>query len=378
MLIKVASVSEPTGPTRGKQRLRLSLAAWQQLTRRIEDPSRLPWPTRLCYGVVGIAHSTLFRMQHASYEDRIKSTELLPPIFLLGFWRSGTTLLHELFCCDSQFGFPSTYACLNPSHFLLTEPWNRRRPQPLARRPMDDMRYSWISPQEDEFALLAMGARSPYEALVFPSLMCEARGLLDLGALPLEEQKQWEETFQYFLRLLTVQQPKRMVLKSPPHGFRLSNLIRLFPKAGYVIIERNPYEIFASNLKLWNKLLDLYSLEPFSQSEIEAFVLAAYRLHEEIIAEEMGHRNAPAMVRVRFEQLVAKPVSEMERLYAELDLGDFAAVRPRLEEYAARVAGHKRNSFRVSPSQIERVDAAWGEWIQKKGYGLSHQHVTVA
>jgi len=371
-------VSEPAAATRGKRRLRLSRAAWQQLSHRIDASSHFPWSKRFSYGLAGIGYSALFRIQHASHEDRIKATEPLPPIFLLGFWRSGTTLLHELFCCDPRFGFPSTYACLNPSHFLLTEAWQRRQSQPLARRPMDDMRYSWSSPQEDEFALLAMGARSPYEALLFPSLMREARALLDLGNLPREQQERWSETFQYFLRLLTIQQPKRMVLKSPPHGFRLPSLIRLFPRAGYVIIERNPYEIFASNLTLWKTLLDLYSLEQVSQPEIEAFVLAAYRLHEEILGEAMRHREAPSIAHVRFEHLVDQPVLEMERLYSELDLGDFARVRPRLEEYVARVAGHKRNSFRISPAQKERVDAAWGEWIQKKGYGLSDQYVTVA
>jgi len=370
-------VVESTSSTRGKQRLRLSRAAWQRLIHRIGDSSRLTWHDRLSYGLAGLGHSALFRIQHASHADRIQSAEPLPPIFLLGFWRSGTTLLHELFCCDSRFAFPSTYACLNPSHFLLSEGWNQRHPQALASRPMDDMRYSWISPQEDEFALLAMGARSPYEALVFPSLMREARSLLDFEGLPREEQEQWQATFQYFLRLLTVQQPKRMVLKSPPHGFRLANLMRLFPKACYVMIERNPYEIFASNLRLWNTLLELYSLEPVSPSEIEAFVLAAYRLHEEI-AEDLGQREAPFLSRVRFENLVAEPISEMERLYAELDLGNLVSVRPKLEQYLARVAGHQRNSFRVSPSQKDRVETEWGEWIQKKGYGFSDKYVTVA
>jgi omega-hydroxy-beta-dihydromenaquinone-9 sulfotransferase len=174
-----------------------------------------------------------------------------------------------------------------------------------------------------------------------------------------------------------VQQPKRMVLKSPPHGFRLSNLVRLYPKASYVMIERNPYEIFASNLKLWNTLLELYGLEPVAQSEIEAFILGGYRLHEEIV-EEVRQRKVPRIAGVRFERLIGEPISEMERLYAELDLGHFASVRPKLEEYVARVAGHKRNSFRVSAAQKERVEAEWGEWIQKKGYGLSDKYVTVA
>jgi len=75
------------------------------------------------------------------------------------------------------------------------------------------------------------------------------------------------------------------------------------------------------NLKLWTTLLDLYSLEAVSRSEIETFVLAAYRLHEEAVGEEMGRRKALSIAGVRFEQLVADPVSQMERLYAEPDFG---------------------------------------------------------
>ena len=40
---------------------------------------------------------------------------------------------------------------------------------------MDNMQYSWTSPQEDEFALLCMGAPSAYESLLVPSLMADPR-----------------------------------------------------------------------------------------------------------------------------------------------------------------------------------------------------------
>lgn len=373
--------AQPPSAWQGKRRLRLSLDGWRRLSEKIRAHGvRLPWHTRLSYWLSGAGHTLLLRIQNASHAERINSVVSPAPVFLLGFWRSGTTLLHELFCCDSRFGYPSTYACLNASHFLLTEEWVRQRgaAQERSRRQMDDMRYSWISPQEDEFALLALGAPSAYEALLAPLLMRDARALLDVGRQPREQQERWSRALQYFIQLLTVQQGKPMVLKSPPHGFRLRLLASLFPEARFVVIERNPYEVFASNLKLWQTLLEMYSLEVIELEDIEKFVLEAYVLHEEILAEGARQLRAGRLATVRYEDLVADPIGQMKRLYGELELTDFDVLRPRLEQYVQSVAGHKRNRFRLSLEQRKRVDSAWRDFIRNKGYLWSDEYVTVA
>jgi omega-hydroxy-beta-dihydromenaquinone-9 sulfotransferase len=375
------SASRKIASLNPKQRLRLSLDAWRRLSRAVHaHGTSLPWNTRLRYGFNGAVHSFLFRIQDASHAEKIKAVAPLPPLFLLGFWRSGTTLLHELFCCDPRFGFPSTYACLNPSHFLLTEASVRkqRKGHEQTRRQMDDMRYSWVSPQEDEFALLALGAPSAYEVLIAPRLMRDARALLDLCRRPPAEQERWIEALRHFIQLLTVQQGKAMVLKSPPHGFRLPLLASAFPESRYVVIERNPYEVFASNLKLWRTLLEMYSLEPADHADIERFVIEAYLLHEEVLAEGARQLNPGALSRVRYEDLTVDPVRQMARLYSELGQPDFDKIRPRVEQYAAGVSGHQRNRFRLSKEQRKRVDSAWGEVIDRKGYLWSDEYVTVA
>lgn len=362
----------PKQDTLGKKkaRLRLSLEAWKRLVLKI-DPHRecLGRRTRFLYWLSGSVHSLLAGLQQRSYASELKGSVPSPPIFILGFWRSGTTFLHELLCCDPQFGFPSTYACLNPSHFLLSERRiGQRSIEERTRRPMDNMLYSWASPQEDEFALLALGAPSPYEALLVPSLMRNPRLLLGLSQAPAEEQVRWSSTLKYFLQLLTVQQAKPMVLKSPSHGFRLSSLRTLFPQARYVIIERNPYEVFASNLKLWNTLLGSHSLEDFSPDEIEEFVLAAYLVHEQGISDGASDLDRRFLARVRYEDLVADPVTQVARLYHELGLGDFESVRASVEQHMASVADYKPNRFTLSPAQKARVDKMWGKIISAKGY----------
>jgi len=50
---------------------------------------------------------------------------------------------------------------------------------------MDEMEVRPGSPQEDEFALLSLGARSPYEALLVPAILPESLKLTDLANFPL-------------------------------------------------------------------------------------------------------------------------------------------------------------------------------------------------
>lgn len=369
----------PQPKQQGKQRLRLSRDAWRRISSKIDPQlSIASFKTRLLYSAAAATNSLLAKMQSVAHAEAIEKAKVSAPIFLLGFWRSGTTFLHELFCCDTRFGFPSTYACMNAAHFLLTEQgFHKRRGRQEAYRPMDNMQYSWTSPQEDEFALLCMGAPSPYEALLVPSLMFDPQVLLDLRRRSTEEQDCWKRTIQLFLRELTVQQNKPMVLKSPTHGFRFPLLPSLFPESRFVIIERNPYEVFASNLKLWTTLLNMYSLESASSEQIENFVLAAYLIHEDAIADGIRKIAPENVARVRYEDLVADPLVEMKRIYSELKFSGFEDAQAALQQYIASVAGHQRNRLVLSPAQKNSVDEMWGTLIREKGYGWPDEWLTL-
>jgi hypothetical protein len=369
----------PQPKQQGKQRLRLSRDAWRRISSKIDPQlSIASFKTRLLYSAAAATNSLLAKMQSVAHAEAIERAKVSAPIFLLGFWRSGTTFLHELFCCDTRFGFPSTYACMNAAHFLLTEQgFHKRRGKQEAYRPMDNMQYSWTSPQEDEFALLCMGAPSPYEALLVPSLMSDPQVLLDLRRRSTQEQDRWKRTIQLFLRELTVQQNKPMVLKSPTHGFRFPLLPSLFPESRFVIIERNPYEVFASNLKLWTTLLNMYSLESASSEQIENFVLAAYLIHEDAIADGIRKIAPENVARVRYEDLVADPLVEMKRIYSELKFPGFEDAQAALQQYIASVAGHQRNRLVLSPAQKNSVDEMWGTLIREKGYGWPDEWLTL-
>src|SRR5262249_46500063 len=156
---------------------------------------------------------------------------------------TGTTLLHELLICDERHTFPTAYECFEPNHFLLTEKLMTRFLWFLAptKRPMDNMAFGWDRPQEDEFALCMLGQPSPYLSIAFPNNGFADAQYLDLEAVQPRALARWKNAFHGFLQTITFRNPKRVVLKSPPHTCRIKVLKQMYPDAVFIHIVRNPY-----------------------------------------------------------------------------------------------------------------------------------------
>src|SRR5262249_14329306 len=192
------------------------------------------WYIAVIVTVVSLFHTALHFVQEVCYGRRVKRTPLREaPLFIIGHWRTGTTLLHELLILDDRHTYPNTYECLEPNHFLLTEGFFRRYLRFLvpSRRPMDNMAAGWERPQEDEFALCMLGQPSPYLTIAFPNRPPQDPRYLDLEGLPPPALESWKKTFLRFLRQLTFKDSRRLVLKSPPHSCRIKVLLEMFPDA---------------------------------------------------------------------------------------------------------------------------------------------------
>ena len=119
---------------------------------------------------------------------------------------------------------------------------------------MDNMAAGWDRPQEDEFALCNIGARSPYLTIAFPNRPPQDQDYLDFRGVPTAEVERWKRAFLWFLKCLTLRNPKRIVLKFPGHTARIRTLLEMFPKAKFLHIVRNPYVLFPSTVNLWKRL----------------------------------------------------------------------------------------------------------------------------
>ena len=54
----------------------------------------------------------------------------------------------------------------------------------------------------------------------------------DLERVSSSNREKWKAGLMWFLKCLTVRESKRIVLKSPPHTFRIEALMEMFPERG--------------------------------------------------------------------------------------------------------------------------------------------------
>ncbi len=309
--------------------------------------------------------------QKAYYGRRVAKTPIdPPPIFVLGHWRSGTTLLHEMMVLDTRHGFPTTYACLAPNHFLRTESLVSRFVKIPQQRPMDNMAVSWDRPQEDEFALCNLGVPSPYLTIAFPNEPPQYPEYLTLEGLSPREVAKWKYDLDRFLRYITYRTPKRLVLKSPPHTARVSTLLEMYPNARFIHIVRDPVSVFASTFNLWKTLYAHHGLQKPKYEGLDEYVLHTFeRMYNKFEADRPLFKHGQ-LSEVRYEDLVQDPRGEMQRIYEELDLGGFDDMRPALDAYInSSMEGYQTNRYpRITDEHRAAVARRWGPLMTRYSY----------
>jgi len=351
----------------------INMTGWFRLLARHRfavSPSRVGMVLIVCG--LSVFNSFLWLIQMLVYGRKIARTEIAgDPIFVIGHWRSGTTLLHELMVLDPRHTYPNTYQCFAPNHFLISAaliPWWLRYLMP-ARRPMDNMPVGWEYPQEDEFALCNMGIPSPYLRFAFSNHAPDSAEYLDLEGLSPRALARWKRGFLWFLKCLTLREPKRIVLKSPPHTARVKVLLEMFPDARFVHIVRDPYAVFPSTVKTWKRFYDDQGAQVPKYEGLEECVFDTFtRMYE---AFEQGRRRLdPSHIcDVRYEELVKDPIGQMRRIYDHFGLGEFDKVLPALEQYAARTADYKPGTYELPAETRDAIDRRWAAFIERYGYG---------
>jgi hypothetical protein len=296
------------------------------------------------------------------------STE--PPVFIIGHWRSGTTLLHEILMLDDRFCCPSTYQCFAAGHFLLTE-WLVTSTLGWimpAKRPMDNVAAGWHRPQEDEFALANMGVPSPYRRMAFPETTPAEPTALDLETLSPDELAHWREGLHRFLAMLAVRDARRPVLKSPPHTARMAVLAEMFPGARFLHIVRDPFVVFPSTKRLWESLHHVQAMQIDSGAEAEEYVFRCFDTMYNAFERDRPRLAEGQLHEIHYEDLVADPVTKMEEAYDRLELGDFERVRPAFEEQAASMQKYQRNSYQHDPRIVALISDRWKPFLDRYGY----------
>ncbi len=364
------------------------MPAWWRLLRRGRfRVSPQCWGPCLFDGLFAAGNSSLRLLQHPYSYSRVRQVELPDdPVFVIGHWRTGTTWMHELLAVDPRLRAPTSFECFVPNHFLIS----RRLMAPWSgfvlprQRPPDKMAMGWERPQEDEFALCLRGAGSLYDQIAFPQDLTPSCPTLNLERLNSNQLAVWKNCWFVFLKELLVARPGRLLLKSPTHTFRLEQIAQWFPKARFVMMVRDPYDVFASTRKLWQSLFRLHRWQRWSSSSDPAgrrsarVTVEQQRLREFILRlfASMHERSWPIIEKlgadrcqiVRFEDFTSTPKRTLERLYESLGLERTTEIANRWEEAIGQRSGYQPDRYELDDVTRREINQAWQPYFDDFEY----------
>jgi len=327
---------------------------------------------RVAYLLVAAAwNSYLSLFEKAINGEGIANAELVaPPIFIIGYFRSGTTHLHNLLSCDPTFTCPTAYQVMFPHHFLYSQPWGNKIFNYLTpgKRPMDNVSYYGKSPDEEEKALAALSGVSPFFRILLPGTGNNGYWALDPRQLPPEALSAWEESFRLFMKKLSFSKNKRIVLKSPLHLGRIPILLKMFPGAKVIHLTRNPYLVYLSFHKNWRCGHALSHLQKPDPRVIDELILSWYTNLFALYEQDRSLIPPGDLHELRFEDLEKSPRECLERLYQELRLPDFERFWQHASGYLDSIAGYQKNMYSLTEEVRVKVSQRWRFFFERYGY----------
>ena len=345
------------------------LRVWARLILENRGVARPYWG-RLARVLAASAATLPLRVAETLLHSRtVARTEIRePPLFVLGFARTGTTHLHNLLSKDPNLGYVTTLQAIAPKWFLV----GRGKIKSLMEqgmdpqtRPMDNVKVSLDMPQEEEVALANSTHMSFIHNFSFPRktrAYFERYILLgDGGGLRPRELRCWEREYLEIVRKATIHwDGRRIVLKTPANQGRVPNLLRMFPNAKFVHIVRDPVVTYQSMLYMYRKVFPLHQMQDINWKEIDEFVVDSYEVTMKRFIGDVKKIPKGNLVEVKFEDLEADPVGVLEGIYGRLDLPGWETAKAAVQDYLGTLADYRKNDYTPSKDVIDLVRERWG------------------
>ena len=299
-----------------------------------------------------------------------------PPIFIIGHWRSGTTHLLNLVTRNPEMAYVTTFQSLFPNNMVnkvgrklftlilkLALPPNR-----LADSVELDPEY----PEEEEFTLGMKVPVSYYFFWLFPKQTKEFyKRYIEFFELSPETIEAWGEEYSLLIKkAIRNTGGKIFVSKNPPNTGRIPQLLKLFPDAKFIFIHRNPAEVYSSTLHFLRQLLPKLEYHTITDKQVEENMIFVYRSLMKKYLNERDQVPAGNLYEMRYDDLMANPVQEMENIYQQFNIPERKRGIELIKEHLEETKNFSGNNLKLTAEQRERVKRDFGFALEEWGYDL--------
>lgn len=309
----------------------------------------------------------------------IQNEPIERPIFIIGFARSGTTLLHSLLAEDPDVLKPQSWHMYSPSPppgagpvaaeriayaQRQVEAWMDFCPAQKAMHPYIDKGAYQLIEDEEVFTLDFRNAY-PYHFYRVPTL--------DVMALLSGDQVEAFRFHRSFLQHLQWNTGKsRWVCKGPSGQMNLEALLTVYPDALCVWPHRPLGEIYASNVALRAAIFDTIRGKPNDwSSQARAHVERLKAAVDRLIASDLI--DDPRILHLPFREIAADPLGTVHKVYRRYGLAVDPAFEARMKawladpENAADRYGRYPYSYEAFGLEREWVETLFADYSKRFG-----------
>lgn len=318
-------------------------------------------------------------LERILYRKRFASVTLpRDPVFILGYYRSGTTHLQEVMLRDEQFGYLNFFQCYFSAAFNLTEKWFKRPFQWIMGSPVIDYHhpahnipFDFDMPGEEDVCMVASAFRFASNwGQLYPKRFREIFGrTVFFENCPAAVKDVFRrELLDLYRRLTLAWNGRPLLLKSPPHTARIKFILEMFPNAKFLFIRRNPHLVFKSNRKLW-KTFKIHQLQDFSEAEADEEIFWSFDKILDAYEDQKKLLRPNQLVEISYEAFMDDPMGHMKKIYADLEIPGYTNAEPRFREYLARKHGQNIDRYAYTEAELRLVESRWAKWFKLWGYG---------
>jgi len=295
-----------------------------------------------------------------------------PPVFIIGFWRSGTTLLHNLICQTPGTAYITTYQTVFPNLILSHSWWFK----PIigkfwpTHRPFDDVKMGMDLPQEEEIALANVQDISFYNFLYFPKDFERFYNKeLFMKDLDKKHTESWKSEYIKLIKkaFLNVN-GDRFISKSPSNMARISQILEMFPDARFIFLYRDPYKTVESFYRFFHEVLPVVQVQGTNNglsrermTRVYADMVKQYYLDKDKIPPQN-------LMEIKFEDFSKNTVGGLSRIFDQFDIPGFEKARQSFADYMDNMSDFKQSKYEITRETIQWVNEYAGDIVDRLNY----------
>lgn len=310
--------------------------------------------------------------EEIAWKRRIRKASVSnPPVFIIGFWRSGTTLLHNLMCQVPGAAYITTYQTVFPN--LLGHSWWFK---PIigkfwpTRRPFDDVKMGMDLPQEEEIALNNLQDVSFYNFLCFPGDF-EKFYHKELFMRELDDKlvQRWKHEYLKLIKKAVVHKKgDRFISKSPSNMARISQILEMFPDARFIFLYRDPYKTVESFYRFFHEILPTLQVQNANKgltrerlTRVYADMIREYYL----LKDKIPPQN---LLEIKFENFNANKMEGLRQIHEQFGISGFEDSRAFFKNYLKETSDFVSRKYEITSETIHWVNDYAGDIVDRLDY----------